>query len=195
MALTASASVGNYSDRVQNQIWYRAIILPSPFKKTLLDHLILRYNQFSYMNKKKGAMLPIIIEAAENFCLHQIRLPYQFIPSMSDVRTLLAYIDIEAEDGTTHRAFIGCDPHMIQMITEIFLGEDESDEETLIDMLLETTNMIVGSAKVLATEAYDTSMKIATPFFSPDQKIDADAENVRFIGIENGAMMIAIKRL
>lgn len=140
-------------------------------------------------------MLPIIIEAAENFYLHQIRLPYQFIPSLSNMRTLLAYIDIEAEDGSVHRAFIGCDPHMIQKITEIFLGEEESDEQTLIDMLLETTNMIVGSAKVLATEAYSISMKIATPFLSCEDEIDTDTENIRYIGIDNGAMMIAIQRL
>lgn len=140
-------------------------------------------------------MLPIILKAAENFCFHQIRLPYQFIPSANNMRTLLAYIDIEAEDGALHRAFIGCDPHMIQMIVEIFLGEEKSDEQTLIDMLLETTNMIVGSAKVLASEAYNTSMKIATPFFISEQDIETDADNIRFIGIENGQMMIAIKRL
>lgn len=140
-------------------------------------------------------MLPIIIEAAGNFCLHQIRLPFEFIPAESGMRTLFAYIDIEVDDGTTHRAFIGCDSHMIQMIAEIFLGEEESDEETLIDMLLETTNMIVGSAKVLASEAYDQSMKIATPFFFPEGNIDNDMDDMRFIGVENGKMMIAIKRL
>jgi Chemotaxis phosphatase CheX len=140
-------------------------------------------------------MLPIIIEAAENFCLHQIRLPYQVDASAGMMRTLLAYIDIEAEDGSAHRAFIGCDSYLIQMIAEIFLGEESSDEETLIDMLLETTNMIVGSAKVLASEIYNTSMKIKTPFFLPDGDMDADEENISFIGVENGQMMIAIKRL
>lgn len=140
-------------------------------------------------------MLAIIMEATENFCLHQIRLPYQSIPTLSNMRTLLAYIDIESEDGTVHRAFIGCDMPMIQTITEIFLGEEESDEQTLIDMLLETTNMIVGSAKVLATEFYDTTMTIATPFFFGEESIDTDPENIRIIGVENGTMMIAIQRL
>lgn len=138
-------------------------------------------------------MLPIIIEAAENFCLHQIRLPYHFIPSSNGMRTLFAYIDIEAEDGTAHRAYVGCDTSMIQLIAEIFLGEETSDEQTLIDMLLETTNMIVGSAKVLASDAYNTSMKIATPFFSSDESIET--EDIRYIRIENAQMMIAIKRL
>jgi hypothetical protein len=138
-------------------------------------------------------MLPIIIKAAENFCLHQIQHPYQLISTSNSMRTLLAYIDIETEDGSAHRAFIGCDPLLIQTIAEIFLGEDVSDEETLVDMLLETTNMIVGSAKVLASESYNTTMKIATPFILNEVNLDAD--ETRFIGIENGHMMIAIKRL
>lgn len=138
-------------------------------------------------------MLPIIIEAAENFCLHQIRLPYQFTSPLSSMRTLLAYIDIETEDGTIHRAFIGCDPLLIQTIAEIFLGEEASDEQTLVDMLLETTNMIVGSAKVLASESHNQAMTIATPFLLNEENVDAD--ETRFIGIENGHMMIAIKRL
>ncbi|MCK9372665.1 MAG: chemotaxis protein CheX [Sulfuricurvum sp.] len=111
------------------------------------------------------------------------------------MRTFLAYIDIEAENGSAHRAFIGCDRLLIQMITEIFLGEEESDDETLIDMLLETTNMIVGSAKVLASEAYDTSIRIATPFFSPDETIGSNGEDLCCISIKNGEMLIAVKRL
>lgn len=140
-------------------------------------------------------MLPIIIKAAENFCLHQIRDTYRFVPPLESMRTFLAYIDIEAENGHIHRAFIGCNRLLIQMIAEIFLGEEDSDDETLIDMLLETTNMIVGSAKVLASEAYDTSITIATPFFSPDETIDTTGEDVCCINIQNGEMLIAVKRL
>jgi len=140
-------------------------------------------------------MLPIIIKAAENFCLHQIGHAYQFVPAIKSMRTLFAYIDIEAENGIRHRAFIGCDPLLIQMITEIFLGEEHSNEATLIDMLLETTNMIVGSAKVLASEAYNISMSIATPFFSPDEEIDTNEDNICCISIKNGEMLIAVKRL
>jgi len=140
-------------------------------------------------------MLPIIVEAAMNFCHHQIRLPYQLIPAISEKRTLLAYIDIETHGGETHRAYIGCDPLLIQTIAEIFLGEDESDEETLIDMLLETTNMIVGSAKVLAAESYETSMNIATPFFLKENVSAVDADAVQSISINDGEMTIALKRL
>lgn len=139
-------------------------------------------------------MLPIIVEAAANFCLHQIRLPYEIKPLPPQKRTLFAFIDIEA-NGTTHRAYIGCDPTLIQTITEIFLGEDESDEQTLTDMLLETTNMIVGSAKVLAAEAYDTSMMIATPFFVSEELAHIQPDAVQCIDINNGELTIALKRL
>jgi len=141
-------------------------------------------------------MLPIIVEAATNFFLHQIRLPYDFRDSTRKKRTLFAYIDIETTNGEIHRAYIGCDPILIQTIAEIFLGEDESDEQTLIDMLLETTNMIVGSAKVLAGELYETTLSIATPFLLSDEEVSAvQLGNSKCIGINGGEMTIALQRL
>jgi len=141
-------------------------------------------------------MLPIIVEAATNFCLHQIRLPYDLISVNEKKRTLLAYIDIEITNGELHRAYIGCDEMLIQTITEIFLGEDESDEQTLIDMLLETTNMIVGSAKVLAGEVYETTMTIATPFILSYEEIEKlQLDNVQRIGVNGGEMTVGLQRL
>jgi hypothetical protein len=140
-------------------------------------------------------MLPIIIQAAENFCLHQLRLPYQRIAEIPQKRTLLAYIDIEADDGTLHRAYIGCDDILIQTISETFLGEEDSDEQTLIDMLLETTNMIVGSAKVLAKELHEISLTIATPFLASGNSDMTVPDDVQWIKVDHGDMMIALKRL
>jgi hypothetical protein len=141
-------------------------------------------------------MLPIIVEAATNFCIHQIRLPYDIGASEAKKRTLLAYIDIESPSGDVHRAYIGCDEILIQMIAEIFLGEDESDEQTLIDMLLETTNMIVGSAKVLAGELYATTMTIATPFIvSQEEYGSLCLDDIKRIEIDGGEMIIALQRL
>ncbi len=139
-------------------------------------------------------MLPIIVEAAANFCIHQIRLPYEITPEPPKKRTLFASIDIEA-DGSRHRAYIGCDQSLIQAVTEIFLGEDESDEQTLADMLLEMTNMIVGSAKVLASEAYNTSMMIATPFSVAEELSQIRPDALQCIGINGGELTIALKRL
>jgi hypothetical protein len=141
-------------------------------------------------------MLPIILEAATNFCLHQIRLPYDLISPNEKKRTLLAYIDIEITNGELHRAYIGCDEVLIQTITEIFLGEDKSDEQTLIDMLLETTNMIVGSAKVLACEVYETTITIATPFILSYEEIEKlHLDNVQCISVTGGEMTVGLQRL
>lgn len=138
-------------------------------------------------------MLPIIIEAAENFCVHQIRLPYEFSAKSESVRTLLAYIEIESSDESIYKIFIGCNLELIRMITEIFLGESDENEETQKNMLLETANMIIGSAKVMASDKYNLVMKMATPFL-------ADFDNVNFdesthIKIENGEMLIAIRKV
>jgi hypothetical protein len=138
-------------------------------------------------------MLSIIVHAAENFCLHQLRLPFVRISNLTQKRTLLAYIDIELDDKSLHRVYIGCDDILIQTIAETFLGETKSDEQTLIDMLLETTNMIVGSAKVLAEESYKVSMNIMTPFFILNN--DATPEDQQHLSIENGIMTIALRRL
>ena len=140
-------------------------------------------------------MLPIIIQAAENFCLHQLRLPYERTADISQKRTLLAYIDIEVDDGSLHRVYVGCDDILIQIITETFLGEEDSDEQTLIDMLLETTNMIVGSAKVLAKELYETSLTITTPFLASENSDKTILDNMQWIKVDHGDLMIALKRL
>lgn len=139
-------------------------------------------------------MLPIIVHAAENFCLHQLRLPFERISTLPQKRTLLAYIDVESHNDSLHRVYIGCDETLIQTIAETFLGEDESDDQTLIDMLLETTNMIVGSAKVLAEESYHTSMSIMTPFLSDDVD-DPNLDEIQLLSVDSGAMTIAVKRL
>ncbi len=141
-------------------------------------------------------MLPIIVEAATNFCLHQIRLPYDLSPTSTKKRTLLAYIDVETTDGEMHRAYVGCDEMLIQTIAEIFLGEDDSDEETLIDMLLETTNMIVGNAKVIAGELYETAITISTPFILSQEEIaKLILDDLQCIRVDGGEMTIGLKRL
>lgn len=140
-------------------------------------------------------MVSFILKAAENFCAHQIRLPHSSKSHLSEKRTLIAYLDIKSKNGEENRVYIGCDDVLIQCITEIFLGEKLSDTETLRDMLLETTNMIVGSAKVLAEEQPSNSFTISTPhFFEHNQFImNTDAHHILYVA--NGEMSIAIKEL
>ena len=140
-------------------------------------------------------MLKTIIQASENFCIHQIRLPHVVGDGINEKRTLIAYIDIDAQDGKKHRVYLASDTSFMQRISKLFLEEDESDEETLIDMILETTNMIVGSAKVIAEEANQNPYTINTPHFEKVDNFDFEYDEAKIIRIENDEMIIAIKEL
>lgn len=140
-------------------------------------------------------MLPTILQAAENFCIHQIALPHTTDLDSEKKRTLIAYLDIETTSGEKHRAYFGCDSVLIQHIAELFLGEENSDEETLTDMLLETTNMIIGSAKVIAEESDVHPFSISTPHFLKEDYFSMPCDGTHTIQIAHGEMMIAIKAL
>jgi hypothetical protein len=83
----------------------------------------------------------------------------------------------------------------MQRISKVFLEEDESDEETLIDMALETANLIVGSAKVIAEEADDNPYTIGTPHFEKIDKFKFEYNEAKTIKVEDDEMIIAIKEL
>ncbi|MCX6074085.1 MAG: chemotaxis protein CheX [Campylobacterales bacterium] len=138
-------------------------------------------------------MISFIVQAAENFCIHQIRAAYTIQQLPSKMRTLIAYLDIKDTIGKEHRVYVGCDDVLIQTIADIFLGEALSNRETLIDMLLEATNMIIGSAKVLAEEQLASSFTILTPHLQEDTPLTADKHYT--FRVADGEMMIAIKAL
>ena len=140
-------------------------------------------------------MLKTIIQASENFCIHQIRLPHVVGNGINEKRTLIAYIDIDTQDNKKHRVYIASELSFMQRISKLFLEEDESDEETLIDMALETANLIVGSAKVIAEEANENPYTINTPFFEKIDSFDFEYDEAKIIKVENDEMIIAIKEL
>ncbi|MDD2828960.1 MAG: chemotaxis protein CheX [Sulfuricurvum sp.] len=140
-------------------------------------------------------MLTYILKAAENFCIHQIRLPHQIITEFPKKRTLLAYLDIEAHDGEKYRTYIGCDETLLLCISEIFLGQEITDTETLRDMLLETTNMIVGSAKVLCEEDNCNTFNISTPHLLDSDSLDMPFDKYNTIHIADGEIFMALKAL
>ncbi len=138
-------------------------------------------------------MFNTILKAAENFCIHQIRSEHTVNEASTDLRTVIAYIDTKSEHSSTYRVYVACDEVLIQQLSELFLGEDESDEETLIDMALETANMIVGSAKVLASEEEDIHFNISTPHFVKIDPFDLECDEKRLIEVNGQSMIIAIK--
>ena len=140
-------------------------------------------------------MLKTIIEASENFCIHQIREPHEVNDGEIKKRTLIAYIDIDAKDGLKHRVYIASDENFMQRVSKLFLEEDESDEETLIDMTLETANLIIGSAKVIAEEADVNPYTINTPHFEKLDIFDFEYDQAKIIRVQNDELMIAIKEL
>ena len=140
-------------------------------------------------------MLNTILKASENFCIHQIRLPYEILETIPQMRTLIAYIDIVTSNNKQYRVYLGASLGFAQRIATLLLEEDESDEETLTDMLLETTNLIVGSAKVLASELNESSYSISTPNFEKIDKFDIIYDEARVLKVENDEMIIAIKEI
>jgi len=139
-------------------------------------------------------MLKTIIESSENFCIHQIREEYTINNEISDTKAYISYIDIKTTTLQKYRIYIACSQTFIQKIAKIFIEEEESDEETLIDMILETANFIVGNAKVLA-ETSNNPYTIMTPRFEKIGFFDFDHDQLKLISIENSKLTIAIKEL
>ena len=140
-------------------------------------------------------MLTTILEASQNFCQHQIGEDTQVSDGITQTRTLIAYIDIDTIAGKCHRVYVAADKNFMQRISKLFLEEDESDDETLMDMSLETTNLIVGSAKVIAEEANNNPYTIQTPHFLKVDSFDFEYDQAKVIKVGNDEMIIAIKEL
>ena len=140
-------------------------------------------------------MLTTIEQATENFCKHQIRIEHTISNGVSTKSTFIAYIDIDTQSGEKHRVYIASDKAFMQRIATLFLEEVQSDEETLIDMTLETANLLIGSAKVISEEQNTNPYTINTPHFEKFGEFDFDYDTAKVITIENDELTIAIKEL
>jgi len=138
-------------------------------------------------------MFDTIVKAAENFFIHQIGTPYDISEERCEMRTVIASIDIHSTIEQNYRVYVACDDAMIAMITELFLGEEAPDEETQTDMTLETANLIVGSAKVLAEECRSVPFTIATPIFVKRDRFDIECDQIRTVRSKEGQLTIGIK--
>ena len=95
-------------------------------------------------------MIHYIEMAAENFSNHQLQSSFKKIEHLPKVRTFIAYIDVVSKNGKTSRIYLAYEKKLLQEIAELFLDEVIDDKETLRDFALETANMVIGSAKVIA---------------------------------------------
>ena len=140
-------------------------------------------------------MFESVIQATENFCIHQIRSSHTIQSQISREDMLISSIDTNNLSGVRNRIYLAMDKNLVQKISTIFLEEEKSDDETLQDMLLETTNLIVGSAKVIAQDDNSIAFDIETPFFIKNNFFDIEYDNAKNIKIEDSNMVIAIKEL
>jgi len=133
--------------------------------------------------------------AAQNFSSHQLESSFEKIESTPEVRTFIAYIDVSMASGGSRRVYFACEEALIQQIAELFLGEAIDDEETLRDFALETANMVIGSAKVIAEEENIEPFTISTPIFEKFDYFDFPSDEKSILSINSHTAIIAIKEL
>ena len=137
-------------------------------------------------------MFKSVISATENFLIHQIRVPYKTVMEIANSRVIFTSIDIQIQNKSKYRVYLACESALIQKITKIFLEEDDSDKETLIDMALETTNLIIGSAKVIEEEKNQNQCTIATPKLD---KFDMNFKEFTTFDVQGNKLSIAIRKI
>jgi len=101
--------------------------------------------------------MDVLSQATHNFIQHQLRLTSTEvdISQMSDL--FHSDIDLISEDQTQQANFYYTND-FIQLICMAMLGEEAEDDETITDLVGETTNQIAGSAKILATQSFDIGL-------------------------------------
>jgi len=139
-------------------------------------------------------MFNIVVEASKEFITNQLEKGFNLTDINSNEIMYISYIDMTSTNSK-FRVYLSLDVDLTQDIANVFLFEEESDEETLKDMALETTNMIVGSAKVLAEEKDNDIFNISTPIFVKKDTFDLNVKNIQNIKIDSSNMLIAIEEL
>ena len=140
-------------------------------------------------------MIAYITEAAKNFSKHQLEVDSDETELPTNVRTLIAYIDIEDSHSRKVRVYLACEVSLVQQIANLYLFEEQSDDETLQEMMLEVTNMIVGSAKVLSEEEGTNPFVIATPHLVVESFDTLEYDEIRSLHIDGKRLTIALKEL
>ncbi|MDX9814141.1 MAG: chemotaxis protein CheX [Sulfurimonas sp.] len=136
-----------------------------------------------------------ILESLENFCIHQIRQEHKVCENIENLRTIIASIDLTTNDGTTNRVYLAVEKNFAQKIAQVLLEEDESDDETLVDMVLESANLVVGSAKVLLSEKDAIVCSISTPTLHKQECFEMSYDRANSIKIQNDSVIVAIKEI
>ena len=139
-------------------------------------------------------MLNSVEIAAKNFCIHQMGMECHYVDTNTKKRTFIAYIDVSLKDKKLYRIYIAANESFIQAVATLFLEEEKSDKETLQDMALETANLIIGSAKVIAEDS-DKPYEIGTPYFHNIDVFDLAYDEIKILANKENELILAIKEL
>ena len=139
-------------------------------------------------------MLESIIEATKNFCIHQLQLE----PSLEECleipkEVITTSIEVDTQTDETLTIYLFAQKDFIQSIANALLFEEESDEETLVDMALESTNLIVGNAKVVASQN-GLHFTIKTPKLSTDIPSIEQLTSLQKIRCNTTSLIVALKK-
>ncbi len=139
-------------------------------------------------------MLLTIKRSAIEFCLQQLQQVYKSKQKKCLNKQFISSIDIQAFD-TKHTIYIGINQELLQDIHYLFFENDEHvSHEDLINMSLETINMIVGHAKTLTQEIQEIkNFTIGTPKFINYTMFNYSYKQQACLGNKNKYLTIAIK--
>jgi len=99
-------------------------------------------------------MIDVLSQATHNFVQHQLNLSSSEENKADSAEFFHANIDL-MHDGETKPADFYYTNEFIQLVSEALLGEQSHDLESIKDLVGETTNLIAGSAKTIAQNAFD----------------------------------------
>lgn len=96
-------------------------------------------------------MIESLLKASQNYIEHQLSAQSVQNNTFLDMPLFHSTIDLIAEDATVKIVF-QYTPDFIKQISVAMLDDDNPDDETIQDLVNETTNQIAGSAKIVASE-------------------------------------------
>ena len=133
-------------------------------------------------------------KAVENFFQNTLELPCQNEQreQLSEIYTTQITINHE---GKEYQFFICMGEKMLKTLSQHLLFEDNPDQETLIDLLNESANLIIGNAKVLWEESdAGVNLKLTTPEYQGyfEQNLSKEFDKKLFFNADSESIMIGI---
>ncbi len=141
-------------------------------------------------------MLQTIIEAASSFCQEQLGTQKIELYESKKLENgaLVAYIDIETPNDKKYRAYLAAEKEFVQFAAKVFLEEDDSDDDTIMDMARECTNLIVGSAKVIASKN-GIDFTISTPHLEKVEALTHAFDESALLKCDGRTLFVALEHL